>query len=811
MKGSTGQKGPENLNINPSLISIMKMNCLHNTLRGNGTTSVGLLRRSASFALITLFSGTLTAQTVIWDVGNPNDNWNTTDNNWFGSATFANGYDANFNAGVGETVTVDAGGVSPNSTSILDGSWRFDGGSILGGTLIHSSGGTTVLTQANGFSALDLSNGVLRIQDAGALGTGTLTHSGGQLYFSFGDGSNTVVGNNMVLDSTGHQTFVIRGTDGAAPTTETTVRLTGVVSGGTAGQTYRLGDTGAGGNMNNYLILDNAANSFEGTVEVFRGYVGVTSDGALGNTDNDIRLAVGGFNGGLRFADDNIELDASRTITFAASDVIDVGDFTATIHGDLVQSGTRTFQVNGTGTLVLTGASSVSGTNVSSGATLQVGDGGTTGALGSGIITNNGTLVFDRSNAFNLNNRIDGGTGEIIVRGGGVMTMAASTDVKNNALTIEEGGVITQKTTRYFAIGHLVGGSGLPNGATITIEDGAFMSIDANRNLDGDVNYGLGARGNVQVMLNGGEMNFLGDASARDNTVGSFTANNGGSVTVEANHRLDLNNSGGITTTGNGAMTVGGAGSLNLAIRNSTGDEPVFNVGADAPLTINTDITSINVGNSVGGLGLEKTGAGTLTLGGTNTYAGDTLVSGGTLLANGSLTSNVSVSNGATLGGSGSVGDTTINFGGILAAGNSAGTLSTGDLSMNSGSTLDFEFGFADSDRIDVSGDLSLGGATLSLTDLNTGSLTLGDSLTLIGYTGNWDGSTFSGLANAGSFNAAGYDWQIAYDSSSAGSLNGGSGGEFVTLTVIPEPSTFISMLVGLITLGIVMYRRKHS
>lgn len=774
-------------------------------------TAVSPLRRYTLLAILSLMSVSVFAQTVVWDVSNPNNNWNTTDNNWSGSASYVDGNTAEFNDPVGETVTVDAGGVTPLATSIQDGSWRFDGGSILGGTLTHSSGGTTVLTQANGFSAVDLSNGVLRIQDAGALGSGTLTHSGGQLYFSFGDGSTTTVGNNAALDSTGHQTFVIRGTDGAAPTTETTVRLTGVVSGGAAGQTYRLGDSGAGGNMNNYLILDNAANSFEGTVEVFRGFVGVTSDGALGNANNDIRLAVGGFNGGLRFAADNIELDTSRTITFAASDVIDVGDFSATIHGDLVQSGTRTFQVNGTGTLVLTGASSVSGTNVSSGTTLQVGDGGTTGALGSGTITNNGTLVFDRSNGFNLNNRIDGGTGEIIVRGGGVMTMAANTDVKNNALTIEEGGVITQKGNRYFAIGHLVGGDGLANGATITIADGAFMSIDANRNLDGDVNYGLGARGNVQVVLNGGTMNFLGDASARDNIVGTFTANNGGAVTVGANHRLDLNNSGGITTTGTGAMTVSGAGSLNLAIRNSTGDTPVFNVGADAPLTINTDITSINVGNSVGGLGIEKTGAGTLTLGGTNTYTGNTLVSGGILLVNGSLTSNVSVSNGATLGGSGSVGDTTVNFGGILAAGNSAGVLSTGNLTMNSGSTLNFEFGLSASDRIDVSGDLSLGNATLSLTDLGTGSLALGDSLTLIGYTGLWNGSTFSGLANGTSFNAAGYDWQIAYDASSAGTLNGGSGDGFVTMTVIPEPSTLVSVLLGAMAFAASFIRRKRS
>jgi fibronectin-binding autotransporter adhesin len=417
--------------------------------------------------------------------------------------------------------------------------------------------------------------------------------------------------------------------------------------------------------------------------------------------------------------------------------------------------------------------------------------------------------VFDRSNNFNVDNRIDGGNGELIKRGNGIMTMAANTDVKNNALTIEEGGVITQKGTRYFAVGHLVGGSGLTNGATITIENGAFLDIDGNRNLDGDVGYALGARGNVQVVLNGGEMNFLGDTTARDNIVGSITANNGGSVTVENNHRLDLNNSGGITTNGTGAVTVDGAGSLNLAIRNTTGSTPVMNVGANAPLTISTDITSINVGTSVGGLGFEKTGSGALTLSGTNTYAGDTRVNGGSLFANGSLISNVIVGSGGTLGGSGTVGDVTVTSGGILAAGNSAGILSTGNVSLTGGSTLDFEFGLSASDRIDADGNLSLGGATLSLTDLNTGSLAVGDSLTLIRYTGSWDNSTFNGLANASSFSSAGYDWEIVYDNNVAGSLNGGSGGNYVTVTVIPEPSTLISMLIGLVACVCLNLRRK--
>lgn len=744
--------------------------------------------------------------TVTWDLANSNDNWNTTDANWSGGTSFANGDFAVFDDPTGETVQIDAGGVAPGSTTISNGNFRFEGGSIGSGSLNLNTSGTTVLTQSNGFSGVDLNAGILRIQNIGSLGTGALNHGGGQLFFSFGDGSTSSVANDITLDTSGHRTFVIRGTDGAAPTTETTVRLTGLISGGATGETYRMGDTSAGGNMNNYLILDNAANSFGGTVEVFRGFVGVTSDGALGVADNDIRLAVGSFGGGLRFAADNVALNSGRNISFNGNEIIDTGAFTASIAGDFSETGTNIVRKAGSGTLVFTGTSSVTGTSVAEG-TLQVGDGGTSGSLGSGTITNDATLVFNRSDDFSVNNRIDGASGEIIKRGEGTMTMATNTDVKNSVLTIEEGRVVTEKGNRYFAIGHLVGGSGLANGAVINIENGAAMDINGNRNLDGDVNYSLGARGNVQVNLNGGEMNFLGDSSARDNIVGRFSAVDGGSVSIGENHRLDLNNSGGITTSGSGGMTVSGDGTLNLAIRNTSGDSPVINVGADAPLTISTDITSISVGNSTGGLGFAKDGDGLLIIAGDGGQLGLATLNGGTMLVNGSL-GDVEVV-GGVLGGTGSLGAVEVQSGGTLAAGESAGILTMNSLQMASGSTLSFEFGLTASDRLDVDGGFTLGGATLELSDLLTGSLSVGDSLTLIGSTDPWDGSTFAGLDNGAIFTAAGYEWTIDYDSQTAGSLNGGSGNSFVILSVIPEPRAIL--LGGFAVLLCSVSRRRST
>jgi T5SS/PEP-CTERM-associated repeat protein len=83
---------------------------------------------------------------------------------------------------------------------------------------------------------------------------------------------------------------------------------------------------------------------------------------------------------------------------------------TATVSsGTWANSGNLTVGYHGTGTLTMTGGLvSVSGTlshgthgtiNLNSGGTLQIGVGGTTGVLAVSTLTNNGTLIFNRSDA----------------------------------------------------------------------------------------------------------------------------------------------------------------------------------------------------------------------------------------------------------------------------------------------------------------------------------------------------------------------------------------------------------------------------
>ncbi|HLP77628.1 MAG TPA: autotransporter-associated beta strand repeat-containing protein, partial [Candidatus Paceibacterota bacterium] len=76
----------------------------------------------------------------------------------------------------------------------------------------------------------------------------------------------------------------------------------------------------------------------------------------------------------------------------------------------------------GIGTLILDENNSYrGGTRIAAGA-IQVGSGGTRGSLGTGAITNNGGLVFNRTDAIDVNNKISG-TGGITNNGAGTVTL----------------------------------------------------------------------------------------------------------------------------------------------------------------------------------------------------------------------------------------------------------------------------------------------------------------------------------------------------------------------------------------------------
>ncbi len=78
----------------------------------------------------------------------------------------------------------------------------------------------------------------------------------------------------------------------------------------------------------------------------------------------------------------------------------------------------------GAGTMVITSAVTYTDTVVSGG-TLQIGTGATTGNLGSGTVTNNATLAFNRSDTYTVSAAISG-TGSVVQNGSGTLVLAGT-------------------------------------------------------------------------------------------------------------------------------------------------------------------------------------------------------------------------------------------------------------------------------------------------------------------------------------------------------------------------------------------------
>lgn len=765
-----------------------------------------------------------TASAQYWDgsnttpQGTPNgtggsSTWDSATTNWTNTAGNANaawlGNATAVFAGANGTVTI-ADGFSATAPAITF--------STDGYTLAAAGTGTLSLT---GSGILNVVNGTATIS-APITGSGRIEKQGpGTLSLT---GNNSYTGETWLRDGTLNLTGSI-----SHPASDFAVgRFTGDVASltlsGTASLTNFTGFLGAdSGSTGNATISGGTwTNHDELRVGDFgNGTLNLTG-GAITSTIGNIARSVGStgtvtMSGGTW----------TNSVQFVVGNQ-GVGSLTLT-YGTISSSiSSIGLNAGGTGTATMTG-----GTWNNSGE-MRVGDfgDGTLNLSGGNITSTNANIGRSVGGTGNLN--MTGGawtaSGDFLVGNAGTGTFALSNGTVSNANGIvgfNSGGVgtVTISGGTWTNSDELrVGDSGI---GSITITAGAITNtignIARNSESSGTVNMSGGTWTNTSLLVVGnaglGEFNQTGGIVT--NTDGEIGRNSSGTGVATV--------SGG-TWTNTGTLTIGkdGTGTLNLLpggnvvvqggtvnIALGTNSLGTLNFGsADLTTTSGTlDATSIVFGTGNGTINFNQTnaltvsaaisgegevrqrGTGTTTLTANNTHTGDVLVTGGNLIVNGKLiSSTVTVSNGGRLGGTGTIGESILGTGAILAPGNSIGTFTAASLAWQAGAGMYFELGDGTSDMLRLSGALTKSGLGDFLFTFQDLGWAVGQTYSLIKFNGTEFSEGDFGYTNSGGF---------------AGTFLLNADSLDFTITAIPESG--VSVLCLLAATGCLAIRRRPA
>ncbi|MBD2797193.1 autotransporter-associated beta strand repeat-containing protein, partial [Xenorhabdus sp. 18] len=236
-----------------------------------------------------------------------------------------------------------------------------------------------------------------------------------------------------------------------------------------------------------------------------------------------------------------------------------------TLDGEI--SGAGTLEVTG-GKAIVTGDSTYSGqTTIGKGATLQLGNGGTTGNIAKSTILNSGTLALNLNGTHNFDGIISG-SGHIDKIGTGITMLnsdssafTGSTSVEGGTLAVD-GKLGTTASTLNVKNGATIDGTGIIGGKA-TIESGGHLTGKRGEALTFGHDLILNSGANVDVSL--GAENA--PASALFNVHGDLTLAGTLNVTELGGFAVgeyDIFNYGGILKDNGITLTGGKPGSLSL-------------------------------------------------------------------------------------------------------------------------------------------------------------------------------------------------------------------------------------------------------
>lgn len=367
-----------------------------------------------------------------------------------------------------------------------------------------------------------------------------------------------------------------------------------------------------------------------------------------------------------------------------------------------------------------------------------------------------GTLTAGAVNAttdliVHQNNTAGGLTVASVIANNGTGTTGL-TKVGSGLLTLTGTNTYTGPTT-------ITGGTlALNVGGPIGTIRGA-VTVNSGGTLSGAAADSLGYTAGTQVTtlnLNGGTFNntIAGNQGFSTNvnlTAGAITSTGGGAFNFNAGFGITSN-----------AAAVPSTISSRILIRNAA-NLPVNVAAGTVPGGVDLVISGIISSETANGA-LTKSGNGTLQLSGVNTYAGGTTVSAGTLEGTGSATSALNVASAAT-----------------LSPGVGVGTWLSAAATFTSGSIFKAEINSSNitADKLQATGIVTLGGATLVLSDLGSGLVSNNTKLTLIDYTGGSLIGTFAGLAEGATVTVGLNTFLLSYADSSKVTLTAQLSGDY--------------------------------
>jgi len=511
------------------------------------------------------------------------------------------------------------------------------------------------------------SSGTLQL-NYGTLSFNTLSVGSNGSYSDTANGTLVLTGADPTIKMAGGVTVLINstitGTNGLIKGGLGTLTIAGnsTYSGGTTINTgtLKIGNGGTTGSLGSGDVTNNASLIFNrSNTMIVNNFITGTGSITQAGSGTTILTANNTYSGGTTISAGTLQIGNGGTTGWLGSgDILDNGTLafnrTDTVTLANLVSGTGSLRQIGTGTLILTANNTYSGTTVISAGTLQIGDGGTTGTLGTGAVTDNGTLTFNRSDSLIVSNAISGsgrliqdGTGTTILTGNN--TYSGTTTINTGTLQVGDGGttgtlgtgtvnnssVLAFNRSNTLVVGNTITGTG----SLTQIGTGTTILTGTNT-YSGDT---LINAGTLQIG-NGGTTGSLGTGAVINDSVLSFNRNNTLTVSNLISGTGSLTQAGSGTTvlaadnTYSGGTTIS-AGTLQIGNGGTTGWLGSGDITNNGTLAFNRS-DSVTLDNIIAGSGnVSQLGAGTLILTATNTYSGTTTISNGTLqVGNGGTT-----------------------------------------------------------------------------------------------------------------------------------------------------------------------------